>query len=247
MAIAALYDIHGNLPALEAVMKELEKYEVDLLVIGGDILPGPFASECLDLLLKSPLKMKFILGNCEEEYIKQMDTTYLSPLPDQVFEQFEWVRQTLVPFQELFISEWPVSLEVDGGKLGKILFCHGTPQDTNEIFTPKTSEERLLEIFSPVKADLIVCGHTHFQFDFEVDKKRIVNAGSVGMPVGKQGAFWLLIDEEPRLMQTIYDYQEAATRVKATAFPNALDFVDKAILNPPSLDSMLQVFEGAKS
>lgn len=242
MKIAALYDIHGNLPALEAVLQDLEGKSVDLLVIGGDVLPGPFASECLDLLLKAPYKMKFILGNCEEEYVRQMEGSYLSPLPDNVFEQFEWVRNTLNPFQELVLSEWPATLEIDTGTVGKILFCHGTPRDTNEIFTPDSDPAFLEAIFSEVAADIIVCGHTHFQFDIQVSGKQVVNAGSVGMAASMPGAYWLWIEDKPKLMHTSYDYAAAAARVRETNFPDAGGFAENAILEPPSIDSIRQKY-----
>lgn len=242
MKIAALYDIHGNLPALEAVLQDLERKSVDLLVIGGDVLPGPYTSECLDLLLKAPYKMKFILGNCEEEYVRQMDATYLSPLPDAVFEQFEWVRNTLNPFQELVLSEWPATLAIDAGTAGKVLFCHGTPRNANEIFTPESDPEFLEAVFSEVAADIIVCGHTHFQFDIQVSGKRVLNAGSVGMAAGSPGAYWLWVDGKPELMHTPYDYDAAAQMVMETKFPDASGFVENAILQPPSIESLQKRF-----
>ena len=86
-----------------------------------------------------------------------------------------------------------------------------------------------------------VCGHTHVQFDVRVGRTRVVNAGSVGMPFEKPGAYWLLLDGGVELRRTEYDLEEAADAVRRTAFPNAEEFASVYILNPPDmLDTFTQ-------
>jgi predicted phosphodiesterase len=93
-----------------------------------------------------------------------------------------------------------MQLEING--LGRVLFCHATPRNDNEIFTRLTAEERLLPVFGEAQGELVVCGHTHMQFDRMVGKTRVVNAGSGGMPFSDPGAEWPLLGPEIQLRHT---------------------------------------------
>src|SRR6516164_7768479 len=135
--------------------------------------------------------------------------------------------------------------------LGEVLFCHATPRDWNECFVRTTPEEKLWPIFDAANAAVVVCGHTHMQFDRMVGKTRVVNAGSVGMPFGEPGADWLLISgaatgrggEAPVQMQhTAYDLPKTAELIRGTSYPWPEDFAARYILNPPSAADMLEVF-----
>jgi diadenosine tetraphosphatase ApaH/serine/threonine PP2A family protein phosphatase len=127
--------------------------------------------------------------------------------------------------------------------LGSVLFCHATPRDDNEIFTSRTDETILLPIFDAANADVVVCGHTHMQFDRMVGKTRVVNAGSIGMPFGTPSAHWLLLGPEIELRHTNYDRVDASRRIAATGFPNAPEF---DMLNPPSSEKMLELYSKAE-
>src|SRR4029079_12413207 len=105
-----------------------------------------------------------------------------------------------------------------------VVFCHATPRNDHDIFTSQTADDKLRPIFDPLNADLVVCGHTHMQFDRHVGRTRIVNAGSVGMPIGDTGAFWLMLDNGVHLRRTEYDVSTAAERVRATAYPHREHF-----------------------
>ena len=131
---------------------------------------------------------------------------------------------------------------------GRVLFCHATPRNENEIFTAATPEQRLVPVFGGLTVPVVVCGHTHMQFDRMVGGTRVVNAGSVGMPFGAPGADWLLLGEGDTGMQlrhTDYDLEAAAVRVRETAFPWPEDFAARHILRPPSAAEMLDVFARA--
>ena len=123
-----------------------------------------------------------------------------------------------------------------------MLFCHATPRSENEVFTSKTAEDRLLPIFDGLGASVVVCGHTHMQFDRMVGNVRVVNAGSVGMPFGEPGADWLLLGSDVQLRHTSYGLQAAADRIRATSYPQAQDFAEWNVLRPPSEEEMLKVF-----
>ena len=89
---------------------------------------------------------------------------------------------------------------------------------------------------------MAVCGHTHMQFDRKIGSVRVVNAGSVGMPFGQPGAYWLLLGPRVELRHTAYDLTEAADRIMNTKYPQAKDFAENNVLRPPSEAEMLQSF-----
>ena len=193
MRLAALYDIHANLPALEAVVQEIRQVGVDEIVIGGDVFPGPMPIETIECLLSLDTPLRFIQGNGEREVLARMRGAESSNLPAQAREAIDWVAQTLPPkYVELLIA-WPKTLTVQIEHLGSVLFCHATPRSDSEIFTRLTPEPRLLPLFETVSEPIVVCGHTHMQFDRMIGRTRAVNAGSVGMPFGEPGAGWLLL------------------------------------------------------
>jgi hypothetical protein len=127
-----------------------------------------------------------------------------------------------------------------------VLFCHATPRSDTEIFTRLTAEERLLPLFEGLDAAVVVCGHTHMQFDRTIAGVRVVNAGSVGMPFGEPGAYWLLLGPDVRLRYTPYDLAGAAARIRGTAYPQADDFAARNVLVPPSEAAMLDAFARAE-
>jgi predicted phosphodiesterase len=126
--------------------------------------------------------------------------------------------------------------------VGSVLFCHATPNNDVDVFTRLTPETQLLPIFEAVDADLVVCGHTHMQFDRKVGRIRVVNAGSVGMPFGNPGAYWLLLGPGVELRHTNYDLEAAAQKIRETKYPGAIDFADRNVLNPPSEEAMLKAY-----
>jgi len=242
MRVAALYDIHGNLPALEAVVDEVRRSEVDRVVVGGDLFPGPMPCETLDLLLSLDLPIQFLRGNGDREVLARRAGAENPKLPEPVREVIRWVAEQISPEHEVEIAGWPEMLRFEIPSLGEMLFCHATPRNDTEIFTRATPEEQLVPIFADLGVSVVVCGHTHMPFDRNVGAVRVVNAGSVGMPFGKPGADWLLLgpDVEPR--HTAYDLEDAAGRIRATGYPQAEDFAARNVLSPPTEDEMLDVF-----
>jgi predicted phosphodiesterase len=213
MRVAALYDIHGNLPALEAILAELP--EVDAIVVGGDVLPGPLGRETLDRLAALP-GVHYVMGNGDRESAEE--------------------------FPE--VADWPatVTLEVDG--LGPVLFCHGSPRSDVEMITVLTGEERLAPMLEGVTEQVIVGGHTHRQFDHALLGRRIVNAGSVGLPYeGVAGAFWALLGPDVELRRTDYDVGAAVKRLTAAGGP-AVKYLEESLIKPADPDEVARQFEG---
>jgi len=246
MRTAAIYDIHGNLPALEAVLREIRQVGVDRVVVGGDVVPGPMVREILICLADLKVPVQFIQGNCEVAVLAEMAGGDPGPLPEQAREEVRWTAQQLQPVDEALFASWPKTVCLDIGGLGAVLFCHGTPRHENECFTRLTPEDRLLPIFQGLDVSVVVCGHTHMPFDRMVGRTRVVNAGSVGMPFGRAGADWLLLGPHVELRHTSYDLAAAAERIRDTKYPQAQDFAAHYVLNPPSEDQMLEVFARAE-
>jgi predicted phosphodiesterase len=252
MSIAALYDIHGNLPALEAVLEDVRRTGVDRLVIGGDVVPGPMPTETLGRLLSLDLPVDFIHGNGELSVLAQMSAldggpvTYWGtvsgkPLPEVDLANIRWTAQQLRSQYESVLAGWPKTLRLRVGGLGEVLFCHSTPRSETEVFTRLTPEERLLPVFEGLGASLVVCGHTHMQFDRMVGSTRVVNAGSLGMPMGRPGACWLLLGPDVQLQRTDYDVAAAAEQIRSTGYPQAQDYA-RDLLHPPAEDEIIALY-----
>jgi putative phosphoesterase len=242
MRIAAIYDIHANLPALEAVIAEIRQQEVDGVVVGGDVLPGPMPLETLERLQDLDLPVRFIYGNGEVAVLEQLAGRDPTAVPEPYRPIIRWTAEQLHPEHKRFLEAWPKTLCLDLPGLGEVLFCHATPRNENECFTRLTPESQLLPVFAGVRAALVVCGHTHMQFDRQVARIRVVNAGSVGMPFGNPHAHWLLLAPDVELRRTPYDLPQAAERIRVTPYPQAEHFAAHSVLDPPSEQAMLEVF-----
>lgn len=242
MRVAALYDIHGNLPALEAVLTHVRRASVDLIVIGGDVFPGPMPRETLACLRAIEQPVRFIRGNGDRVVAMMSRGEEPAEVPPSYRAPIAWVAAQLDADDAGAIDAWPATERVSVDGVGEVLFCHATPGNDTEIFTALTDEAKLLPVFASATADVVVCGHTHMQFDRRVGDVRVVNAGSVGMPFDEAGAYWLLLGPEIQLQRTTYDLEAAATRVRATAYPGAEEFAQRHILHPPSARETAEQF-----
>jgi len=242
MRVAAIYDIHGNLPALEAVLQDIRQAELDHVVVGGDVLPGPMPRETLACLLDLNIPVQFIQGNGDRAVLEQMAGTNTGTVPEQFREVVRWVARQLHPEHERLLASWPKTLRVEIRGLGEVLFCHATPRNDTELFTRLTPEDRLLPLFEGLNVPVVVCGHTHMQFDRMIGRIRVVNAGSVGMPYGEPGAYWLLLGPNIQLRHSPYDLTRAAERIRETNYPQAQEFAAHAVLQPRSEREVLEVF-----
>jgi predicted phosphodiesterase len=240
--VAALCDIHGNLPALEAVLLDVRQAGVDEIVVGGDVIPGPMPVETIEHLQSIDLPVHYIYGNGEREALAQRAGIESSAIPEKYRGVMRWVAKQLRPKDELLLKSWPATLHVSVDGLGDVLFCHATPRSDSEIFIEQTPEDRLMPIFERQNAALVVCGHTHIQFDRMIGRTRVVNAGSVGMPFGEPGAYWLLLGPKIELRHTMYDLADAAERIRATRYPQADEFAENNVLCPPSAEQIRELY-----
>jgi predicted phosphodiesterase len=241
MRVAALYDIHANLPALEAVLAEPDVAAADLVVVGGDALAGPMPAETLALLVALGDRVAWVRGNTEREVIERRDA---DPAEGELWDRRStWVARRLAAEELDFSGTWPqtVTVAVDG--LGPVLFCHGSPRSDSDIVTAISGPDRVAPMLAGVSEATVVCGHTHVQFDRAVAGKRVVNAGSVGMPYeGSDGARWCLLGPDVALRRTAYDVEAAAARIRATELPEAGEFASD-LLHPATAAEATREFE----
>ncbi|HZA19689.1 MAG TPA: metallophosphoesterase family protein [Actinomycetota bacterium] len=233
MRVAALYDIHGNLPALEAVLVDLPNQDVDAIVIGGDIVWGPMPAETLDLLRALHGDVRWVRGNADREVAavdpEERDASGL----DLVTRITHWTADALDSEQRAFLRALPLTTSIDVEDLGPVLFCHATPRSDEEIVTSLAPDDVVTEALAPASEDVIVCGHTHAQFDRRVGTKRFVNAGSVGMPYeNRPGAYWTLLGPGVNHMRTEYDLDDAADRIRAGGAPE-VEALIASLREPP--------------
>lgn len=244
--IAAIYDIHGNLPALDAVLDEISRIGVDEIIVGGDVIPGPMPREALARLRSIRRPIRFIHGNGEREVLAQRAGVESAAIPARFREVMRWVAGQLEPDDVAQIEGWPATLRAEVAGVGSVLFCHATPRNDTDIFTRRTAEDVLRPLFEG-QADVVVCGHTHMQFDRMVGQRRVINAGSVGMPFqSPSGAYWLLLGPDVQLRRTDYDFATAAEVIRATAFPQLETLAVRYVLSPPTEEETLQMYASAE-
>ena len=231
MRVAALYDVHGNAPALEAVLEEIEREGVDQVVFGGDIASGPLPRETLELVRSRDAVS--VRGNAD-----RLESPEASAEED---EGRLWILQQLDREEIEWLANLPFSAVIDD-----VLYVHATPKDDESVITELTTEERLAELIEEVEQHLVVAGHTHMQLERSVGATHFVNAGSVGRPYeGVPGAYWAVIaDGEVEFRRTDYDLERAAAAIRASGHPMADELAAENVLTIPSREEALTAFGG---
>lgn len=239
MRVAALYDIHGNLPALEAALADVERLGVDAIVVGGDVALGPMPRETLERLLALGGAVRWVRGNADRELVSPAANG------DGVWRlRSAWAAGQLTSAHRDLLRGLPTTLTVEIEGLGPTLFCHGSPRSDEEIITSASPDERLLPMLASVTERVVVCGHTHVQFDRVAKHTRIVNAGSVGMPYeGSPGAYWALLGPGVSLRRTSYDVEAAAERIRSTAYPEPDELLSDLFESPVPAAEATGAFE----
>ncbi|MDQ3941033.1 MAG: metallophosphatase family protein [Actinomycetota bacterium] len=240
--IAALYDIHANLPALEAVLDDLERADIDVVVVGGDIAWGPFPRATIERLRELRLPTIYIRGNADREVGGRAgEDEGLDPVVAAVNR---WCADQLAPQDLGWLLELDESAVLDIAGLGATRFCHGSPRSDEEILTTQSPASRVRDALAGVDERVVVCGHSHMQFDLTAHGHRLVNAGSVGMPYeGRPGAYWALLGPDVELKRTEYDIAAAGNRISGSGCPYATEVFRELLDDPPSPDEVARHFE----
>jgi len=225
MRVAALYDVHGNLPALEAVLADVQQEAPDVVLVGGDVSAGPFPVETLELLQALGDRAVWIRGNADRELR-------------------EWPAQQLSDEQRAFLAGLPETAVLDVDELGPVLFCHGSPRSDEEIITERSPGARLEVALTGVTQQVVVHGHTHVAYDREFGLYRLICPGSVGMPYADlPGAYWGMFGPGFEQRHTVYDFEAAADRIRSSAWPQAAVIADENVLRVPGAEEAIDFFE----
>jgi len=239
MRIAVLCDIHGNLPALQAVLGEVEKAGVDLVVFGGDVAAGPRPVETIDVLAAYRGPARFVRGNADRLMVESFDG-----VPKDSEGPDSWPASMLTRTHRDFLSTFEPSVEIAVDGLGMVVCCHaGLESDELPIITPATPDPVIIEALASAHGRLVVAGHTHMQFDRRVANGRMVNAGSVGKPYADQpGAYWVLLGPDVEFRRTAYDFAAVAEAVRRTAIPEREEWAADVVW-PPTAEEAITAFE----
>jgi predicted phosphodiesterase len=239
--VAVLSDIHGVLPALEAVLAEPDVAAADRIVVTGDIAAGPQPEKVLDVLCGTGERLVWIAGNADRELVEYRRLRRES-IPDPIAE---WAAGRLRPAHVSLLEALPRSVRLPVRGLGEVLFCHATPRDDEEVVLVDSRPARWAEVFAGLDPEIttVVCGHTHMPFARLAHGRMVVNPGSVGMPYGRAGAHWALLGPGVELRRTPYDTASAAARIAAECdFPEIAEWTDY-FLNARGTDGeALEVF-----
>ncbi|MET8246088.1 metallophosphoesterase family protein [Streptomyces sp. NPDC005202] len=212
IGVAVLSDIHGVLPALEAVLAEPEVATADRIVLTGDIAAGPQPADVLDLLRAQGEKVLWVAGNADRELVEYRRGER-DDIPDPIGP---FVASALRDDQVDFLAALPRTLTLSVRGLGKVLFCHATPRDDEEVVLVDSRPAHWTEVFARLDdVRTVVCGHTHMPYVRLAHGRQVVNPGSVGMPYGRPGAHWCLLGPGTDLRVTPYDVPAAVARLTA--------------------------------
>jgi predicted phosphodiesterase len=225
-SVAVLSDIHGVLPALDAVLAEPSVRAADRIVLTGDIAAGPQPSDVLDRLIGLGDRVTWVRGNADRELI-ELARGEVDDVGDPIAH---WAARQLGADHLDWLASLPLSELLDVGGFGPVLFCHATPRDDAEVVVVDSRLERWAEVLAglPDEVMTVVCGHTHMPFARLANRRQIVNPGSVGMPYGRVGAHWaLLTGGAVELRRTAYDVPAACASVCAeSAYPDIAEWTD---------------------
>jgi putative phosphoesterase len=240
MRVAALYDIHGMLEPLRAVLRDLERAQVDAIVIGGDAISGPQPAETFALLRSLEKPTHWIRGNGERALGPDgADAVMGNPEEVLAFTGSHFSKDERNALATLPES---VTLDVDG--LGETLFCHASPRNDLDIVTPGTPDERFPVLLDGVAEHVVVAGHTHMQLDRQVDGVRWINPGSVGMPYeGEIAAFWALLGPDVEMRRTPFDVERSIEALLGSGWPDAQSFVDENLRVAVEREEVVELFE----
>ena len=238
MRVLALYDIHGNIDALEAVLADPAAGDPDAVLVGGDVVPGPFAAAVLDRLAAIRVPVHVLRGNGERAVAAAVGA---SP-PDGANLAAATGPITAAELGEERSAELgalPLTVELDG-----VLYCHASPRRDDEMLTRLSPPGRWASALADVRTSVVIGGHTHQTDDRRVGAVRFLNAGSVGLPYEGDGAArWLWVENgAPEARTTTYDAAGAGARMLAAGWPDERS-TRASLIDPIDPIELTRIFE----
>jgi predicted phosphodiesterase len=241
-SVAVLSDIHGVLPVLDAVLAEPDVRAAERIVVTGDLAAGPQPVQVLDRLTGLGERAVLVRGNADRELVSLARGEPLDP-PDEISP---WAAAQLRPDQVELLAALPHPLVLGVDGFGPVVFCHGTPRRDDEVVLVDTRLDRWAEVFAglPAEQATVVCGHTHMPFVRLVDRRVVVNAGSIEMPYGRPGGSWALLrGGQVTLRHTPVDVDAAVEAVVAgSGYPDRAAWADYFVRSRASDADALAAF-----
>lgn len=208
--LAVLADIHGNLPALEAVQRDVGRNRVDRVIVAGDAIHwGPSSAAVIDIIQREDWAV--IRGN-NEFYLLDYGTPR-APIswssPD--FQSLTWLLATVDDEHRAIIATWPDTLSLRYADAPAIRVVHGSPRSNGEAMFAAAPDDALATMLAGIDEPFVIAGHTHLPMDRTVAGWRIFNPGSVGLPLdGISAGQYLLLEGdtsswEPTWRRVAYD------------------------------------------
>jgi predicted phosphodiesterase len=248
MRVAVLADIHGNLPALEAVLREVDEVGVDAVVLAGDLADGPMPAQTLDALEQLGKRAIWVRGNTDRCLADAFDGSFVASglAANAPPEYFAWCAGRIGQAHRDRLASLPLTVTLDIDGLGPVAFYHGTARDDNEFIVVDSPIDHYRAAFAAAPEPTVVIGHTHMPFDRLADRRRVINPGSVGLPYGHSGAAWALLGPAVTLRRTSYDTRAAAAVLSAAAsdLPGIEDFTGNVTRSASDAEA-LPVFSDA--
>ena len=242
MKIAVLSDIHGNMEAVNAVMKDLQDKGCEKVFVLGDYaMAGPEPSSTVGFFWTKRFDSNYTLiqGNTDlmiADYSEELYETLKEKAPVMA-EALKDDAAILNKDEKSFLKNLPAQMEKEFEGV-KFLLVHGSPRKNNEDILPDTPLSEIDKMLKYVSADVVLCGHTHIPCGFQTKKKiTVVNVGSVGRPFTKEPkACYLIIDVvhgrcvfEHQFVE--YDKKTASEKLRKRYFTGS-DKLAETILNP---------------
>lgn len=241
-AVAVLSDVHGVLPVLDAILAEPDVMAADRVVVTGDHAAGPQPVAVLDRLRSLGGRALLVRGNADRELVT-LARGGGTDIPDPVAP---WAAAQLRPDDVALLDGLPHPAELTVRGFGRVVFCHGTPRDDEEVVLVDSSLDRWAEVLGGLDASVgtVVMGHTHMPFVRLVDRRLCINPGSVGMPYGRPGGSWALLrDGQVELRHTPVDVEAAVAAITvASSCPGAEEWAREYVTSANSDADALRAF-----
>lgn len=233
--VAVLSDIHGMLPALEAVLAEPVIDHADLIVVTGDHTWGPQPAEVLDRLAQLGDRVLLVRGNADRELLHMSHGIDVGLADDPVSV---WGAKQLTPAHQSLLETMPEHAVVEVGGFGPVFFSHATPRDDEEVVLVDSRLERWAEVhqYLPTEIATVVCGHTHMPFARLANQRLVINPGSVGLPYGRKGAHWAILSNGAvTLGRTLIDTELLIQQVQGSSqMPGCGEWLTQNVQHPAS-------------
>ncbi len=241
MKIAVISDIHGNMEAVDAVMEDIKKTECDKLFVLGDYaMAGPEPQKTIQYFIEKENENTIMIQGNTDLMIADYNPDLFKKLSQQAPVMASALKDDVKQMSlsdKLFLKNLPAQKEIELEGVS-FLLVHGSPRKNNEDILPDTSIEEVESMLKDVKAQVVLCGHTHIPCGFQTkNKQTVVNAGSVGRPFTPEPkACYLMISVaqgkcvfEHKFVK--YDNKKASEKLKEREFFGA-DKLAETLINP---------------